>query len=88
MQMPGTAILREVQPHAFHVGGGQPAPDDRMLAEVEVHFQTNVERIAFLLRAQLYRWFGFCDDQLPYAEGEDEERVTRVSDFRPDSPPG
>jgi hypothetical protein len=73
----------EVKPFAFHEG--EPAPDYRKLLCVEVPFQTKVERMAFLLRAQLYRWFGFSDDQIPYADGEDEGRVTRVSDFKPAS---
>jgi hypothetical protein len=51
------------------------APSSNCLQSVEVAFNETAERTSFLLRAQLYHWFGFDDSNIPYTETLDSGMV-------------
>jgi len=60
------------------------APSSRILLSVEVQFGQTAERMAFLLRAALYHWFGFDDSSIPYTREADEGTVVdKKSLFKP-----
>jgi hypothetical protein len=72
------SILTSVRvgPYASHSNStDRSAPSSNCLESVYVPLDETPERMSFLLRAQLYRWFGFDDSNIPYTETLDDGTV-------------
>jgi hypothetical protein len=74
----------EARPHLLHSEyTDKEAPASKILLSVEVPFDQKAERMGFLLRAELYHWFGFDDEHVPYVEELDGMKaVTRLALFK------
>ncbi len=75
----------EARPNIMHSAStDKEAPASSAALYVSVPFDETPERMAFVLRAELYRWFGFDDSQVPYVEEiEGKNLVTMKSLFKP-----
>jgi Putative DNA-binding domain len=79
---PAVLSSEESSPLIYHSGfTDKGAPDTSRLFSFEVPVNETAERIAFLLRAKIYNWFGFEDDAIPYATTDSDGRkiVNRAS---------
>jgi hypothetical protein len=69
----------ESRPNLFRLSDSdREAPDSRTLKSFEVDAGESADRVAFLLRAEIYHWFGFTDDNIPYTEGSGGQRKTKL----------
>ena len=67
--------------HMFETASTQKtASSSQCLRSVRILFAESAERMAFLLRAEIYYWFGFDEGQVPYSKEIDGKKmVTRDS---------
>ena len=57
----------EAHPYIIHSDfTDKKAPSSKCLLSVQVPFHETADRTAFLLRANLYHWFGFDESRIPY----------------------
>jgi hypothetical protein len=81
---PANLTYLEARPHLLHSDStDRKAPAPQVMLALEVPLSETAERMAFLLRAELYHWFGFDDDHIPYVEDIDGKKaVTRRALFK------
>src|SRR6266705_1090884 len=82
---PATLTSAEAGPYIGHSEmNSKKAPASDCMLSLQVPFEETAERIAFLLRAKLYHWFGFDEGAIPYATTDSDGRkiVSQASLFK------
>ena len=82
---PATLTSAEAGPYIGHSEfNSKKAPSSDCMLSLQVPFEETAERIAFLLRAELYHWFGFDEGAIPYATTDSDGRkiVSQASLFK------
>ncbi len=80
-----TLTSAEAGPYVGHSEfNSKKAPSSDCLLPLQVPFEETAERIAFLLRAKIYHWFGFDEGAIPYATTDTDGRriVNQASLFK------
>ena len=78
---PLLGIARDDGFYHYHFEPPKPAPSANFLLTSRQPFDITADRIAFELRALLYRAFGFGDEKIPYTSPGADGRVSRVEDI-------
>jgi hypothetical protein len=79
---PAILTSSEMSPYGLNYGfNDRQAPTASCLFSLEVSIDETAERMAYLLRAKIYSWFGFEDDRIPYAtvDGDGRKIVNKTS---------